>query len=162
MSGLSIAGGGGRKLAAAMMRKTAAQSIDTGTDVTLTWETTVYDTLGIIAEPASDRFKVPSGYSFARVSAMSDWEFDGTAGVRFISVIKSPDGSQPYVATYYGFMEATQAVPPSGGLHRWGFTSPWFSVVAGECFKAIVFQDSLGPLNILSSYSTWFAVEFAN
>jgi len=146
------------------------------TDViyTLTWDDLQYDTSGLFpsAPPSQlDRFVIPAGVSYVRLSANVRWE-NNDDGSRLLYIVKNDDltNIMPFSAVNAIPKDTDTSLPLTlQNLHTsQNITSPIIPVVQGDFFQVRVYQNSGATLQLGKHdpdptkkrlKSTWFAIE---
>jgi hypothetical protein len=131
-------------------------SIPTGTPTAVVFNSTVSDPYNAHSTSVNNtRIVVPVGNTKARLTGSITWGASASTGILVLNSKKNGaafNGSGVSVANNTGnaFFSTVSSI-----------SSPWVDVVAGDYFELGVIQGTGGSLNILTSESTWFSVEFA-
>lgn len=138
----------------ALVKRTSAQAITTGTSTFVIFDAETYDTDNIHDNSTNpSRLTVPSEVSKVKILANIKWENDNT-GNRDMAVWKNNsinfDGAPRSTIIPVNF--------PGTGTHQ-NLTSPVLVVTAGDYFELKVYQNSGGDLNIADVTQVWFAME---
>jgi hypothetical protein len=137
----------------AMVRKSANQSIPSGTNTPVTWQTAIYDTSGIYNPSNPTRLTVPAGVTKVRLAAQIVFGSNAT-GKRDVLIQKN--GSLNYDGR-----ATTNALPVTGTSQTMtvNITSPVLEVTQGDYFEILVYQNSGGSLTVDDWWTTWAALE---
>lgn len=133
------------------VRKTAAQSIPSGTDTALTWATAYQDTSSVFSISSPTRLTVPAGVTQIGIGAGVVWGASNGSGVRNLYIKKNG-------ALFYG--DPNQASFPGGhtGSVPLNCSGAPLSVTAGDYFEVFAGQNSGAAVDISASEVTWFAM----
>ncbi|MBC7420543.1 MAG: hypothetical protein H7328_07430, partial [Bdellovibrio sp.] len=129
---------------AAESRTTTAQTAAHATWTIISNLVNQYDTGGFWSAGAPDRFTIPVGVNYVRVTGYMAWAANST-GPRYIQVFKNGAAifhgvaGGPYITT----MDAT-----SDSAGRGQVVSPPIPVVSGDYLQIAVYQASGAPLNL--------------
>ena len=115
----------------------------------ITWQSgdDVYDTASFFNVSNPTRLTVPTGATYAKLTAMYGFDSNGT-GIR-TATISHRDSFAVVQGQYSG------AMPSSGTVALFdSFSTGWIPVTAGEYFQLEVFQNSGGLLGIIDGTTT--------
>jgi len=137
----------------ALVSASLDQTITSGANTALVWDTEGYDTSSIHDNVTNNtRLTVPSGITKVKLKASVTFAGD-TTGTRKIYIWKN-SLSTHYVGKGY----STEDSPVSTGTYLHTSTSV-LEVIAGDYFEAFVAQTSGGDLDAIAANVTWFAME---
>lgn len=143
----------------ATVYNTVAQTIPTGTQVALTFDTALINDASIWSLVNPTRLTVPSGVTRARFSANVRYEDIAAADV-FLDITLFKNGSS--TLPLCGFYQVTSSPALVGTNHTAiNATSAIIPVTAGDYFEAKVLQKTGGNLDtrIAQPGQTWFSME---
>lgn len=137
----------------AMVRKSANQSISSGTNTPVTWQTAIYDTSGIYSPSNPTRLTVPAGVTKVRLAAQIVFGANAT-GKRDVLIQKN--GSLNYDGR-----ATTNTLPVTGTSQTMtvNLTSPVLEVTQGDYFEILAYQNSGGSLTVDDWWTTWATLE---
>lgn len=139
----------------ALVAKSTNQTIPSDTSTLIQFDgTEVYDTDGIFSPASNARFTVPSGFSWAKLTASFDWGAS-TSGFRAMTIKRNG-----VAAVEVGLTERIQDIGTTNGFLVLEATSAVVQVTSGDFFEVYAFHNVGSNLNILGGNNrTWFSIE---
>lgn len=125
----------------AQLRRSTTQTIGNFSTTQVTFTSSSFDTHGGVASVSNNRFQVPSGYTFARVTIFLEWE-------------SSNDGDRVVTLRRNGSSFCGDQKSNNSGNAICTFTAPLTTATNGDLYTAHVFQDSSGDLDLLQATFT--------
>lgn len=132
---------------AAEARSTTVQSIPYGTWIIVNNLVGKFDTGGFFTPSMPDRFTIPTGVNFVRVTGYMGW-VSNTTGPRYIQIFKN-GGSIYHGPGGSPFIASSDAYSDSSG--RGQVISPPIQVQSGDYIQVAVYQSSGSTLNLLDA-----------
>lgn len=135
----------------ASLYKTAVQSINNGSDVTVTWDAEYFDTNAIHDNATNNsRLTIPTGYGGKwLVNYSQSWAATAT-GAKWSYIYKN--GSTDIFGTFWTYTSAGSQVKQSA--------SCVLSLSAGDYLTVVVGQNSGGALNLAADYATSIMITY--
>lgn len=140
----------GMKFRGALVLLGSAQSIPSASFTTVQWGTEIYDTDNIFNPANPTRLTVPEGASYVKISTNITFASNSNGGRRIQTLINGNAYSGRIYVAYPALSNADTRIMAAG---------PPIPVNSGDYFEIQVYQDSGGPIDLLSQTGTWFALE---
>ena len=135
----------------ASLYKTAVQSINNGSDVTVTWDAEYFDTNAIHDNVTNNsRLTIPTGYSGKWLVNFSQSWAAASTGAKWSYIYKN--GSTDVFGTFYTYTSAGSQVKQSA--------SCVLNLTAGDYLTVVVGQNSGGALNLAADYATSIMISY--
>jgi len=129
--------------------KTGPQSITNAAATPLTWQSAVYDSSSIYSGADPTRLTVPSGVSLVSVQAGVIWSVNGS-GYRQVFIRKNGSVNN---------LTPSHTTPTIAGVNvNQNVASGVQSVVPGNFFETLVYQNSGSTLTVDNSAVCWFSM----
>ena len=135
----------------ASLYKTTVQSINNGSDVTVTWDAEYFDTNAIHDNVTNNsRLTIPTGYSGKWLVNFSQSWAAASTGAKWSYIYKN--GSTDVFGTFWTYTSAGSQVKQSA--------SCVLNLTAGDYLTVVVGQNSGGALNLAADYATSIMISY--